>query len=115
MNLAGIENREPRRNNQESSLRFSTRLSILDSREDRESSVNLLLNSTVLMYFLLADADRKLPSKDKGSPCEYAVRFSSYKKKIKRAFELPFPQQTGREEEVTGPAHLVHLKCKYSD
>ena len=83
MNLAGIENRESRRNNQESSLRFSTRLSILDSREDRESSVNLLLNSTVLMYFLLADADRKLPSKDKGSPCEYAVRFSSYKKKLK--------------------------------
>ena len=48
MNLEGIENREWRRNNRESSLhsRLDSLFSILDSREDRESSVNLLLNGT---------------------------------------------------------------------
>ena len=30
--------------------RFSTRISILNSRKDRESSVNLLLNGTVCLY-----------------------------------------------------------------
>ena len=53
MNLEGIENREWRRNNRESSLhsRLDSLFSILDSREDRESSVNLLLNGTnVQMY-----------------------------------------------------------------
>lgn len=45
MSLTGIENRELRRNNWELSLN-----SRLDSRENKESSVNLLLNGTVQTF-----------------------------------------------------------------
>ena len=45
ISLAGIANQESRRNNRELSLD-----SRLDSREDRESSVNLLLNGTVCFF-----------------------------------------------------------------
>lgn len=45
MSLAGIEYQESRRNNGESSLN-----SWLDSYEDRELTVDLLLNSTVELF-----------------------------------------------------------------
>ena len=56
MSLAGIEDRDATIENREATIenRVSILELILDSREDRESSVNLLLNGTVVILVIIA-------------------------------------------------------------